>query len=205
MSYQDYVIKDGKFIGKFEEMYQKFPDPWHQSEVARNAHSYSRNITTLNILRYNIKSVVEFGCGYGHNANLIYEATGAKIKGVDISPTAINKARQLFPHLDFAVDTVDNIEAYREYDGVLFAEITWYILNSLDSILDKLLLHFHGKYFLHNLVFYHGGQEYGREYFTNLKEFINYVPFKLLASSECFEAGNNTYETASIFKIEKKT
>ncbi len=29
MKYQDLVIKDGKFVGKFEEMYKKFSDPWH--------------------------------------------------------------------------------------------------------------------------------------------------------------------------------
>ena len=29
--YQDYVIKDGKFIGDFEGMYRNFDDPWHQS------------------------------------------------------------------------------------------------------------------------------------------------------------------------------
>ena len=34
--YQDYVIKDGKFIGKFEEMYQKFEDPRHQMELEFN-------------------------------------------------------------------------------------------------------------------------------------------------------------------------
>ena len=28
-NYQDLVIKDGKFVGKFEEMYQKFSDPWN--------------------------------------------------------------------------------------------------------------------------------------------------------------------------------
>jgi hypothetical protein len=27
--YQDLVIKNGKFIGKFEQMYQKFSDPWN--------------------------------------------------------------------------------------------------------------------------------------------------------------------------------
>ena len=29
LKYQDLVIKDGKFVGKFEEMYQKFSDPWN--------------------------------------------------------------------------------------------------------------------------------------------------------------------------------
>ena len=30
--YHDYVIKDGRFIGAFEEMYRNCPDPWHQDE-----------------------------------------------------------------------------------------------------------------------------------------------------------------------------
>ena len=29
IKYQDYVIKDGKFVGKFDEMYRKFSDPWN--------------------------------------------------------------------------------------------------------------------------------------------------------------------------------
>ena len=28
MKYLDYVIKDGKFIGQFEEMYKNVSDPW---------------------------------------------------------------------------------------------------------------------------------------------------------------------------------
>ncbi len=34
-----------------------------------------------------------------------------------------------------------------------------------------------GKYFIHNLVFYKGQQEYGNQYFTNLDEFIKVLPF----------------------------
>jgi hypothetical protein len=30
--YQDYVIKDGKLVDEFEQMYQDFEDPWEQSE-----------------------------------------------------------------------------------------------------------------------------------------------------------------------------
>ena len=29
VNYQDFVIKNGKFIGQFEKMYQKFKDPWN--------------------------------------------------------------------------------------------------------------------------------------------------------------------------------
>ena len=33
MKYQDYVIKDGQFIGRFEEMYRDVSDPWHCSST----------------------------------------------------------------------------------------------------------------------------------------------------------------------------
>tara|TARA_Y200000002_G_scaffold247768_1_gene205126 strand:- start:26 stop:169 length:144 start_codon:yes stop_codon:yes gene_type:complete len=29
LKHQDHVFKDRKFVGKFEEMYQKFSDPWN--------------------------------------------------------------------------------------------------------------------------------------------------------------------------------
>ncbi len=35
-SCHDFVIKDGRFIGKFEEMYSKCNDPWKQSQKDRD-------------------------------------------------------------------------------------------------------------------------------------------------------------------------
>ena len=33
--YHDYVIKNGSFVGKFEEMYQNSSNiPWHQDDTA---------------------------------------------------------------------------------------------------------------------------------------------------------------------------
>lgn len=202
--YQDYVIKDGEFIGKFEEMYQKFENPWFQASREYNENSYSRNFTILNIRKYGIKSLVEFGCGLGHYTSLIHKSTGARIKGIDISSTAIKKAKRLWPYLDFAVDRVQNIQNYSEFEAVLFAEITWYVLEDLDEIFNKMFAYFPNKYFFHNLVFYKGKQEYGREYFTNLSEFINYVPFKLIGYSEATAIDDDTIETSTIFKIEMK-
>ena len=41
MKYQDFVIKDGRFIGKFEEMYKKFPDPWQLLKNNSNSQNAS--------------------------------------------------------------------------------------------------------------------------------------------------------------------
>ena len=33
--YHDYFIKDGRFIGRFEEMYRDVDDPWHIDALGR--------------------------------------------------------------------------------------------------------------------------------------------------------------------------
>ena len=40
MRYQDYVIKNGKFIGKFDEMYRNSVEvPWHQDETSMGLYA----------------------------------------------------------------------------------------------------------------------------------------------------------------------
>ena len=199
--YQDYVIKDGRFIGQFEEMYRHFDDPWHQSEPRISQESYSRWATILHIRRFSIRSVVECGSGLGSFSRLITNETGARVTGIDISETAVCKARAQHPDLRFEVDTVDNLARYRDNDAVLFAEITWYVLDKFDEILDLMRREFRGKYFLHNLVFYKGHQRYGREYFTTLDEFVARVPFQLVARMEATTEEMDTIETSTVFRI----
>lgn len=203
-TYHDYVIKDGKFIGEFEKMYQVCENPWNQCSVDYIENSFSRTTTILNLNRLGIKSVVEFGCGLGFYTNMICRHAGVTVKGVDISKTAIERARKTFPELEFAVDSATNISRYGNFEAVLFAEITWYILNDIDEIFRLMLQHFKGKYFFHNLVFYKGQQRYGTEFFTSLKEFIEYVPFELVSYAEGTTAESDTIETSTVFRIVKK-
>lgn len=198
-SYHDYVIKDGKFIGKFDEMYSKFQDPWMQKT---QPNKYSRMAGILHLKNFDIQSVLECGCGLGYYANWIHHETGIVPKSVDVSSVAIEKAKELFPNLDFEVaDITQELSQYKNVDCVLFAEIVWYILPELKSIFEVLKKDFEGKYLLVNQVFYKGTQKYGTEYFTNINEFTDYVPFKLIAQCEATTANENTIETSSLFLI----
>ena len=98
--YQDFVLKDGKFIGDFERMYQSHDDPWGQS-VEKYYSSISRRAVCYFIDYYNIRSIVEFGCGLGRTSNFIKENTGIKILGVDISQTSIGKKQDNLPRYRF--------------------------------------------------------------------------------------------------------
>lgn len=198
-NYHDYVIKDGKFIGKFEEMYATCEDPWTQS---KQPNKYARSAGIIHLQNYDIQSVLECGSGLGYYAHWIYESTGLIPKSVDIAKNAIQKAQVLFPHLDFEVaDISKDLSQYTTVECVLFAEILWYILPELKTILQKLQEEFKDKYLIINQVFYKGNQKYGTEYFTNLEELIDYIPFPLLAKLEATNATDTTIETSTIFLI----
>ncbi len=198
-TYHDYVISNGQFVGKFEEMYQKFEQPWMQEQ---QPNPYSRQAGILHLQKFGIRSVLECGSGLGYYAEAIYRQTGIVPEGIEISPTAAEKAEATCPHLSSRIDTVDNLANYKHLDAILFAEITWYILPDLPKLFALMREHFAGKYFIHNLVFYKGTQKYGTEYFTNLQEFIKYVPFKLMGYCEATTEHDSTIETSTIFKIE---
>lgn len=198
-SYHDYVIKDGKFIGKFDEMYSKFGDPWMQSS---QPNKYSRRAGIEHVKSFQIKSLLECGCGLGYYANWIHRETGIVPISVDISKVAIDKATKLFPQLHFEVaDITTDLSKYKSVDCVMFAEIIWYILPNLNDILSQLKQHFSGKYLLVNQVFYKGTQKYGVEYFTNLSQFIDFIPFQCVGSCEATLHADTTIETSTIFRI----
>ncbi len=198
-SYHDYVIKDGKLIAKFDEMYTRFDDPWMQSQ---QPNRYSRSAGIIHIENFGIRSILECGCGLGYYANWIREETGITPVSVDISSVAIEKAKILFPHLNFEVANINtDLLKYRHVDCVLWAEIVWYILPDLNHIIEVLRENFQNKYLIVNQVFYKGTQKYGVEYFTNLDEFIKYMPFELLGKCEATRTSDSTIETSTIFRI----
>lgn len=197
-AYHDYVIKDGQFVGRFEEMYQQVDQPWMQDQ---QPNPYARQAGILHLKKFGIQSVLECGSGLGYYAQEIYRQTGIVPLGIETSSTAVQKASNLFPHLNFVVDTVLNLANYRQYEAILFAEITWYVLPDLPKLFAIMAEEFAGKYFIHNLVFYKGTQQYGTEYFTNLNEFIDYVPFPLVGSCQATTETDSTIETSTIFRI----
>lgn len=198
-SYHDYVIKDGAFIGKFDDMYSECSDPWMQSQ---QPNKYARMAGIMHLKNFGIQSVLECGCGLGYYAEWIRKDTGITPKSVDISPVAIEKAQSLFPQLDFEVANIHtDLPKYTQYECVMLSEIVWYILPELTSIFESLKRDFSGKYLMVNQVFYKGTQRYGTEYFTNLNEFIAYVPFTLLAQCEATTVNDSTIETSTLFRI----
>jgi SAM-dependent methyltransferase len=184
--YQDYVIRDGRLVGEFEEMYRDFADPWHETTAERFASEKAVGLNLLARLRAHrgIERVLELGCGFGHYAARIAEL-GLKVTGVDISQTAVDTARSRHAGVEFVTGTIGDLDLFRRVapDVIVMAEVTWYVLEPLRGFLDFLRTELPNTYVLHLLHTYPPGvQRYGVEFFTDLPGIKRYFGMKYLES-----------------------
>ena len=124
-NYRDYVIKDGKLIGEWEQLYSDVEDPWGQTKFSDTLDSVRATIVNI-CKRLGLQhKVVEIGCGFGYLTDAINNI-GMPCLGIDASPTAIQKAKNLFPASEFVCANADDFDLFKKFDAqiFIFAEIT---------------------------------------------------------------------------------
>jgi predicted TPR repeat methyltransferase len=189
--YEDFVIKDGRLIADFEGLYENFPDPWNQSQQDQILDS-RRQLAVLCCERLRSQStttvnrVLEVGCGFGFLTDALRQRSFA-CTGIDISPRAVEKARELHPSAHYFVREFADPDLLSDMapDCVIFAEVTWYILHDLEHFMVRLRDYAANRddpvFFVHLLTTYADGvQKYGREYFSDLNEILAYFGMSYL-------------------------
>ena len=169
--YQDYVIKDGKLVGRFDELYRRVDDPWYCQTLVRSA----ANDLLCELLRRHARSprtVLDIGCGLGALSARIRDAVGpVEMVAVDISAAAIDKARAAYPGIDFHVHDMTT-ERWSELpaglDLITMAELLWYVLPQLESVLAGALaaLRRGGRLFVLQHFYDPAEQRYGNDVMT---------------------------------------
>lgn len=143
--YHDYIFKDGKLVGKFDDMYNYSREiPWHQDETS---YSIFSNIDIVILQQYQYQSICEIGCGLGYVSNRLNKELTSKDGGrptvteIDVSQTAINKAKSLFPEVRFICsDLLKERPLLGEYfDLVMIKEVFWYVCNNLKQFLQNVV------------------------------------------------------------------
>jgi len=139
--YHDYVIKDGHLIGDFEGMYKHSKEiPWHQDLADKCIHS--RLFLELISQHRPYNTVCEIGCGLGYFTEMVYHnLKPAIVTGFDISPTAINSAKDRTKNrgCEISFKQMDiTKECFGKYDCVILKDIMWYIYPNLHKVLDNL-------------------------------------------------------------------
>ena len=200
LKYQDLVIKDGKFVGKFEEMYQKFSDPWNL--LKKNKLDGGDNLNYKIIYDYCKKlkqkkklTTLEIGCGFPQISNELLK-NGFKIYGTDISETVIRKSKKKYPKLknNLFVSNFLNFSLYEKLnpDIIILSDITWYILPELKKFIKWYKGLKKEVYLIHSLAVYgKNKQKYGKEYFYDLNSIKSFFKLKYLSSGHIKNIGND--------------
>ena len=143
--YHDFVFKDGRLVGEFEQMYRKSKEvPWHQD---RDSERLDCQLALDLIASEGIRgSVLEIGCGLGYFGSILVDKIKPKsFVGTDLSPTAVAKAAGLFPGSKFEVlDVVAELDsqgwAGRSFDLVVIRGCFWYLFDHMAQVVDNLAL-----------------------------------------------------------------
>jgi len=192
--FEEYVIQNGRLVGEFESLYEKFDDPWNQSRLDQ-VQDTRRSIALAQCLYLRssnppdqVSRVVEIGCGFGHLTDYLRHQ-GFSAVGVDVSKTAVAKARDKNPSSVFINASIDSPSLLETLDPdvVIMAEVTWYVLDKLSDFLDRLKEHALSRqrptYLIHLLTTYPAGvQKYGREYFTDLEGILDFFNLDYIES-----------------------
>ncbi len=101
--YHDFVFKEGKLVGRFEDMYREASTiPWHQDEQ----ESWLDVDVTINLLKWQapFSAIRDYGCGLGYFLEILVRRLGdddTLACGYDISLTACTQAKTIFPDYTF--------------------------------------------------------------------------------------------------------
>lgn len=91
------------------------------------------------ILKNNIKSMVEYGCGDGNQLRLI---KCDKVIGIDISKTAIDKCKMLMPNRDFICLSEESF-TNKKTDLLLSLDVIYHLIedNVYENYIENIISH----------------------------------------------------------------
>jgi len=142
--YHDYVFRNGKLIGEFEEMYKNSTViPWHQDQQdnwidVRLTKEIFNDIGSFD-------EIHDFGCGTGHYLGLMAKHLGSmngNFFGYDISNTACKIAKKNFPSYHFSkLDLTLNAvkKSSLKLDRLFMLRGTlWYVTPKIDFVVRNI-------------------------------------------------------------------
>ena len=177
--YRDYVIKDGRFIGEFDQMYRNVADPWQCGALA-NALKNDLLVAAAAHDGGGVRRALDVGCGLGAlTARLAAALPNAEWHACDVSPTAIEKARENVPGARLFVQDLSQPLPFApgSLDLITMAEVMWYILPQLEAVLARFFeaLRPGGRLLLLQYFLKPEEQQYGKEWISSPADLLRLV------------------------------
>ncbi|MDP3396801.1 MAG: class I SAM-dependent methyltransferase [Methanoregula sp.] len=180
IDYHDYVIKNGKMVGRFEEMYRNCDNPWPETEDDLEFLPTSSR-TPLIINRNEYKRIFSVGSGKGMHLNwLLKKCPQIIVEGCEVSPTAVGICNKNFPNITTHIMDVAEFPNHDfNFDLIVIRETTWYFLDQWQTFCYHLKEKYKDRHIIVELSFY-DNQTYGKDIFDGPDEFIAKFPFEII-------------------------
>ena len=134
--YHKYVFDTDsrEFLGRFEDMYQQEGeegfDSWFQEDIT----TLPKQISLTLLSRHNFQRILDIGCGKGTFTHLLKKLNNY-VLGIDVSNTAISRAGEKYPDIDFRVADLRDLSAVNEtFDLVVAMEVLSYLEHWKDTL-----------------------------------------------------------------------
>jgi len=175
------------FVGDFENLYLEMEDPWGQT---LNGHDQAMNefyrlsrktwFKTIANIASEDSIICELGCGLGHSTKQLKDVVRCgRILGVDISETAIHKARKYSPDLEFYQENILVAPLKVKSDILILSNMLWYVLHDLESLKNNLLASFRDSPGRRTLVvqnaLFKSDQKYGNHLVSSIGTMVDLV------------------------------
>ena len=121
--------------------------------------------------------VLDVGCGLGGLLNTVKQRNeGGYVLGIDVSETAIQKAKERYPELRFDCRNIakESLEE-SDFDLVLLSEVLWYILGDLPSFFSRIAAMMRPTGLLAIHQYFPAEQRFGREWIDGLPGFLQFM------------------------------
>ncbi len=109
--------------GCFERLYARTRDPWGQRTSANGRRRYTRLLEVIE--SHAPASILDVGCGEGDFTRRLV-APGREVVGIDVSETAIGRARQV-SGVTYACCPLEAFAPRRVFDLVIAVEMLYYM------------------------------------------------------------------------------
>ena len=136
--YHDYVFKDGRLVGDFDNMYRHAKGvPWDQD--TRCDRWYAQVAMAMLAEEAPYDSILEIGCGLGYitaKLKVFTRGEDSPVHAFDLSTEAVRKASSLHPGISFYVDDIaaPSFRPRQQYHLVVVRDVFWYLVPKLQTV-----------------------------------------------------------------------
>ena len=177
---------------RFSWNYKYFIGKWDYIE--NQSIRYNKIVEHVNYCNINNPKILDLGCGFGSLCKYLNEDDFSSLLGVDLSDTAIAKAKKKeYSNSNFIIAVIQKVETNEKFDIIILNEVIYYLDDYLVALSNF------SKFFKNEnsyiIISIYGVRE-------DIIEKVS-TKYELIKTDKVLKVDNNAYWGITLFKYNK--